>query len=129
MPRCSRGQGGLDEHFGDGLDVAGWQGFGYQGSQHDTALVAIARDQLEDGTWADPHADVTCAARCVGEVAREEVEALAAAFVEDHLAFAVEDEDVGGLEICSQPFAENLDAIEETGRRRGGGSCLGGDGF
>ena len=95
------------------------------GQQRPGAAERFAGDHLKDGGGADLYVDVSRSARGDGEVPRHEVEASVAAFVENHFAFAVEDEDIGSLEIFREPIPEDVDALKEAGARRGGGRWLG----
>lgn len=93
------------------------EGFRDEHAEDDAAVGCLAGDDLKDGAGADLDVDVAGAAGGDCEVARHEVEAAVAAFVEDDLPFAVEDEDVFGSEVFRQPIAEDLHAFEETAAR------------
>lgn len=90
------------------------EGFWDEHAEDDAAVGGLAGDDFEDGAGADFYMDVPGAGGGDGEVTSHEVEAAVAAFVKDDFAFAVEDEDVAGLEVFSEPVTEDLDALEEA---------------
>lgn len=110
----SGGGCGLDEDFRDGADVCGWQGFRDKGAENDATVWCFAGNDFQDGGGADFHMDVAGAGGGDGEVARHEVEAAVTAFIEDDFPFAIENEDVGCLEVFCEPVAEDLYALEEA---------------
>ena len=116
-------RGDLGERLHHRGDCGGWQRFRDHRAEHEAAVGRFHRDDFQRGSGADFHMHVaggrTRPARGERQAAGEEMQAAVVAFVENHRAFAIENEDPGRGEMMAHPVPETLDAIQK--RAAGGG--------